>query len=61
MDNTPEKVAFDLLIQIAVAEEKTIYAGPTLGGDKPDRKWILDTYADCLRVVRTAIKPSSAS
>ena len=50
-ENSPEQVAFKLLQEIALAE------GIGLRGfqstKKPDRKWILNTYAECLQAVRT--------
>jgi hypothetical protein len=41
-ENSPEQVAFKLLEQIAAHENWHM----------PDRKKILDTYAECLRAVR---------
>jgi hypothetical protein len=46
---SPEHVAWDLFETIASAEEM-----PTSG--RRDRKWILDTYAECLRTVREPSK-----
>ncbi len=49
-ENSPQYVAFRLFREVAIAEGKSIIhnaAGPS----KPDRKWILDTYAECLRAV----------
>lgn len=42
-ENSPEQVAFKLMQLIAINEGKTGSA---------DRKWMLDTYAECLHVVR---------
>ena len=40
--NTPEQVAYKLLHDIAAIEGKAL----------PDRRWLLDTYAECLLTVR---------
>jgi hypothetical protein len=54
-ENSPEEVAFKLLYEIAEAEGMQMrLAG---GTKKPDRQWILDTYAECIMAVRT---PSSS-
>ena len=46
-ENTPEAIAYRLLRHIAIVENRPIsVTGQT------DRKWILDTYAECLRAVR---------
>ncbi len=48
--HSPEQVAYTLLELIAYAEGKLLSGSPQ--GKAPDRKWILETYAECLRVVR---------
>lgn len=48
-ENSPEHVAFKLLVEVAAAEGKNLYHGP--GGAKPDRAWLLDTYRQCRRAV----------
>jgi hypothetical protein len=45
-ENSPEEVAYKLFREIVQAE------GPALVGKKLDRKWILDTYAECMQAVR---------
>ena len=54
-ENSPEEVAFKLLYEIAEAEgmQMRLAGGPK----KPDRQWILDTYAECIMAVRA---PSSS-
>lgn len=47
-DSPAEKVAYDLLMAIAEAENKRSVRGWT----GIDRGWILDTYAECLEAVR---------
>ncbi len=48
-ENSPEQVAFRLLEKIADVEDRPLY----LSREKKsaDRKWILDTYAECLLAV----------
>lgn len=47
--NTAEEVAFKLLREVANSEgKKMIYLS---GSAVADRKWILDTYAECLLTV----------
>jgi hypothetical protein len=51
-DNTPEQIGYKLFVDVAIAENMRVK--DYLGGDKvPDRKWILDTYAECLRTVQS--------
>ncbi len=65
--NTPEQVAYKLMHDIAAIEGKALLtatgapSAPSSGrGGKelPDRKWLLDTYAECLLTVRN---PASRS
>jgi hypothetical protein len=54
-DNTPERIALDLLWLIAETEGKTVY----VDGDiqrrtlSADRAWILSTYKSCLETVKS--------
>lgn len=48
-ENSPEHVAYRLFHHIAQVEGKIL----SQGNSAPDRKWILDTYAECLRAVKT--------
>ncbi len=53
-ENSPEHVAYKLLQAIAAAESKLLTA--TMGGPATaDRKWLLDTYAECLITVRNPL------
>jgi hypothetical protein len=45
---TPESVALDLLEKVAAVERKVFYSDQNAA----DRKWILDTYAECVTAVR---------
>jgi hypothetical protein len=48
-ENSPEQIAYRLLINVASLERKSLH-----GSDQnaADRKWLLDTYAECLDTVR---------
>lgn len=46
-ENSPEHVAYALFERVAQIEGKVLVKD---GG--ADRKWVLDTYAECLRAVR---------
>ncbi len=48
-ENSPEYVAYQLFRHITVTEKK---ATSRVGNIKADRKWILDTYAECLDAVK---------
>jgi hypothetical protein len=52
-DNSPEQVAYRLLLHVADLENKTLHGNPSQDRTIADRKWMLDTYAECLRAVRT--------
>lgn len=49
-ESSPEQVAFKLLEIIASIEGKTLSPGPS-GPATANRKWILDTYAECFVAV----------
>ena len=52
-ENSPEEVALKLLRYIASVERKVLHTTTPGSGEMPaDRKWILDTYAECLKAVR---------
>lgn len=51
-ENSPEQVAYKLLIHVAATEGYMLRSGPTSDGNKPSRQYILDTYAECLRAAR---------
>ncbi len=46
MSESPEAVAFELLRAVTNSENKS------LGSDHVDRKYTLDTYAECLLAVK---------
>ncbi len=56
-ENSPEEVAYKLFLEVAYAEKKNTHAGVTFD-DKPDRKWILDTYAECIIAVKEPLRRS---
>lgn len=45
-ENSPEQVALKVIARV---EQREFYAGR---GNPADRKYILDTYAECLHAVR---------
>ncbi len=47
-ENSPEQIAYKPLVTIAANEKKSLHEVTTTA----DRKWILDTYAECLSTVR---------
>lgn len=48
---TPEIVALALLERIARSEGRHFDVKPEAGATTADRRWILDTYAECLEAV----------
>lgn len=46
-EGTPQQIAYRLFHDVARAEGKLDPTGNLIKA--PDRKWILDTYAECLR------------
>ena len=48
-ENSPEQVALKLVEVVANLESRELYAS---GKNPADRRWILDTYAECLAAVR---------
>lgn len=60
-ENSPEEVALKLFKFVADVEKKTLYVphnAPSSGATVADRKWILDTYSECLYAV---VNPGSRS
>ncbi len=51
-DNTAEQVAFKLFKVIAALEDQHI-PGISEGHNVPDRKYVLNRYAECLRAVKS--------
>jgi hypothetical protein len=51
-ENSPEHVAWKLLHDVAAVEGKAFHRTPGPNQEPADRKWILDTYAECIRAVR---------
>lgn len=50
-ENSPEQIAYKLLQAIAMNEGMTL-ANTHVGKASADRKWLLDTYAECLKTVK---------
>jgi hypothetical protein len=51
-ENSPEHVAYQLFREIARSEKKHIINAPASHTTEVNAKWILDTYAECLRAVK---------
>ena len=49
-ENTPEEVAYKLLSDVMSAEGKSLFKSENK--ERVDRKYILDTYAECLKAGR---------
>jgi hypothetical protein len=49
-ENSPEQIAYKLLLDIQRIEQKAFHKGDlSAGWSTADRAWILNTYAECLR------------
>jgi hypothetical protein len=51
-ENSPEEVAYKLFQHIQSVEKMSLSAEPGGNWKRADRKWILDTYAECLAAIR---------
>ena len=51
-EGSPEEIAYRLLLTIASNEEKTLRDSPGGSPANADRKWLLDTYKECLKVTK---------
>lgn len=56
-ENSPEQIAFKLMLQISAAEKKGLSGG---GGISADRSWIIRTYCMCLSAVKQPGYPDDA-
>ncbi len=54
-ENSPEQIAYKLLETIASNEKKSLRGVPGTPATA-DKEWLLSTYAECLRVVRGALR-----
>ncbi|GAB2179399.1 hypothetical protein [Dongia sp. agr-C8] len=52
-DESPESVAYRLMLLVADLENRTLHGNPAKDRVNADRQWILDTYAECLKAIRT--------
>jgi len=55
---TPEHIGYVLLGIVARAEQKAL--NKTDAGAVPDRKWLLDAFAECMRAVKDPDKQLGA-
>ena len=56
-DNSAEAIAYRLLHDIAMVEGRIFDRVPQNARSPADRKWILDTYRECLRAVKQPKAP----
>ena len=61
--NSIEAVAYDLFLRICYSERRDvgIATGDNKNWDRPDRHWILSTYAECLRTVKSGQAGATAT
>jgi membrane-anchored protein YejM (alkaline phosphatase superfamily) len=59
-EDSPEHVAYTLMRDIARVENKILDASEGQLEKVANRKWILDTYAECLTVVRDPTRQAPA-
>jgi hypothetical protein len=52
VEDTAEHMAYRLFLHIADLETKNLHGDPSRDRTIADRKWVLDTYAECLRAIR---------
>jgi len=53
-ENSPEQVAYKLLVNIAAIEGYYLREGPYPAGNKsPTKEWLLSTYSECLTAVQS--------
>ena len=51
-ENSREQIAYKLMKDIANAEAMVFHKDPGQGYQSANRKWILDTYVECLEAVK---------
>ena len=51
-ENSPEQVAYKLFRDIATIEKRSLSGNSSQGWTAADRKYVLDTYAECLNTVQ---------
>jgi len=52
-EESPESIAYRLMVLVADLESKTLHGNPAKERTNADRKWILDTFAECLNAIRS--------
>lgn len=57
-ENSPEHVAYRLMHDIALVEGKVLHRNAGRDSTSADRYWILQTYEQCMTVVRGGPAPS---
>jgi len=57
-ENSPEHVAYKLMLDIQRVEQMAFYQGDlSAGWTTADRAWMLNSYAECLRAASGLRKP----
>ena len=51
-ENSPEHVAYQLMLQISFVEGKVLHGKPGGKKETASRQWILDTFSECMIAVR---------
>jgi hypothetical protein len=51
-ENSPEKIAYVLLCDIARMESTVLHSNPSNGQQIATRQWLLDTYSECIEAVK---------
>jgi hypothetical protein len=57
-ENSPEQVAFQLLRMVATIERVSLSGEPTPDLRPATKAWLLNTYTDCIHVVRGSSPPA---
>jgi len=56
-ENSPELIAYKLFNHIVTVENKTLYRSTDSKSELVDRKWILETYVQCIEAVKHGVTP----
>ena len=57
-ENSPEQVAFQLLRMVAIIERVNLSGEPAPNLRPATKAWLLNTYTDCIHVVRGSSPPA---
>jgi hypothetical protein len=51
-ENSPEQIAYKLMMHISKIEGVAMHSSPSSGWRAGDRKWLLDTFKECIDAVK---------